>query len=85
MIRIENQCVGKHPYETKEAANVSAAHHNKLGGRRLVSYRCGVCGAIHIGHHSKGKRLNPKDNTKNKPIDYEHIPGVHIGDKRFLK
>jgi hypothetical protein len=88
MIRLDNQCQGKHPYPTKESANITATHLNKLGGRRLNSYKCGVCSMYHIGHNSKGKKLQPHDNgkkAKNKITDFDHEPTIHIGDKRFLK
>lgn len=54
---------------------MSAKNLNMKRGKRLVSYRCGVCGMIHLGHQSKGG--NMKHNQKNKPITYIHVPGKH--------
>lgn len=85
MIRLDNQCQGKHPYPDKESANITATHLNRLGGRRLNSYKCGVCGKFHIGHNSKGRKLQPHDKHKNKQIDYVYEPGLHIVDIDKLK
>jgi len=80
-----NSCAGKHPYKTKQEANVAAKHLNRSGGLRVVSYKCTVCQSVHIGHDSKGRRLNPKDKFKKKLIDYDYEQKTHIADRRFLK
>lgn len=75
MKRIENSCQGKHPYESKEKANEAAAHLNELGGRRVKTYRCKVCGNVHVGHEAKGRLM--QRHKKNQKVDYVHVPGVH--------
>jgi len=83
MIRSENQCSGKTKYDTKEEAGRAAVSMNKLGGRRLVAYHCPDCNCNHIGHESKGKKLDP--NNKNKKIVYNHHPGTHVVDVSNIK
>jgi hypothetical protein len=85
MVRQDNMCSGKEKYKTKELANLSAAHLNNMGGRRLVSYKCSVCDFCHVGHENKRKKMPRNDKTKNKQIDYVHEPGLHIVDVDKLK
>lgn len=84
MVKQDNMCSGKEKYKTKEDANLSAAHLNKMGGRRLVSYKCEVCSGssnyFHIGHENKRKKMPHNDKTKNKQIDYVHEPSIHVVD-----
>lgn len=89
MIKKDNSCHGKVAYASKELANVTAAHLNSLGGRRLSSYKCSICNkGYHLGHNAKGKGMQPHDKQnkkRNKITDFDHEPTIHIGDKRFLK
>ena len=73
MKRIENQCQGKIPYQSKELANQAVKHLNKVGGKRVKTYKCNTCHKYHFGHESKGK-LQYKDK---KVINYIHEPGIH--------
>jgi len=76
MIRTENSCLGKIPYDTAEQANSSVANINKgRKKKRMTSYRCPHCGKIHLGHQNKGKTM--KHVQKKVPINYVHIPGIH--------
>lgn len=88
MIKKDNSCQGKIAYASKELANITAAHLNSLGGRRLSSYKCPTCSVFHIGHNAKGKGMQPHDKQnkkKNKITDFDHEPTIHVGNKRFLK
>lgn len=79
----ENSCQGKIKYTSKSEANKSAASMNKLGGSRVRSYDCKICGSVHTGHESKGKMCKPS--KKQQKIDYVHVSKTHKVVNKFLK
>ena len=79
----ENQCNGKHQYETIADANRAVARLNDKGGKRMSSYSCPDCGYFHYGHNGKGKRL-PKA-EKSYTVNINHESKTHIAQRRFIK
>lgn len=79
MIRPDNQCGGKIAYETLEKANAAVKNlNNRSSARRLTAYKCPHCGAAHLGHEAKGKKMQHNPNkSKHKIINYVHKPGIH--------
>ena len=47
------QCAGKKKHPTEQAAIVAMVHTPATG---LAVYRCGFCGAYHVGHMNKRQR-----------------------------
>lgn len=51
-----SQCAGKRRYMRSHDGNRAARHAMAtLGGPAMVTYRCGWCGAWHVGHPSSFK------------------------------
>jgi hypothetical protein len=51
IMSIESECGTKRSYRTKAEAKQAEAHtRTAVGGPKGHAYRCGYCGAIHVGH-----------------------------------
>lgn len=63
--RIENSCVGKQAFKSKEDANKHIAHLNDISKKKMHSYKCNVCTHVHVGHECKRhKGLKPESRIK---------------------
>lgn len=54
--QLDNCCIGKIKFYSKQAANDHFTHLNESNKKRLTAYKCGICDGFHSGHEDKKKQ-----------------------------